>query len=169
MSIFLNFHCSKSFLLVDYLILHAILLFNLEIIELFLLVVLLFDYLGLFALFSARLEDCFLHLALLILSLPIKIVVVVSNHALVLVLHLIVINFLDKMRTQVKLCTELSLITAYLLNTIFISLLQSQDLIRALLCIVNFLPCFLLFLLKKCDTVRKKLSISLNTMAKYVR
>ena len=73
------------------------------------------------------------------------------------------------MSTQVKTCTNLCLITAYLLNTIFISLLKSQDLICALLCIVNFLPCFLLFLLKKCDTVSEKLSISLNTMVKYVR
>ena len=94
MSIFLNFHSGKSFLLVDYLILHTVLLFNLEIIELFLLFVLLFDYLSLFALFTARLEDCLLDLAFLILSLPVEVVVVVCNHALVLVLHLVVINFL---------------------------------------------------------------------------
>ena len=94
MSIFLNFHSGKPFLLVDYLILHTVLLFNFEIIELFLLVVLLFDYLGLFALLTARLEDCLLHLAFLILSLSVEVVIVVCDHALVLILHLVVIDFL---------------------------------------------------------------------------
>ena len=94
MSIFLNFHGGQSFLLVDYLILHTVLLFNLEIIELFLLIVLLFDYFGLLTLLTARLKDRLLHLALLILSLSVKVVVLASNHALVLVLHLVVINFL---------------------------------------------------------------------------
>ena len=98
MSIFLNFHSCESFLLVDYLILHTVLLFNLEIIELFLLIVLLFDYLGLFAFLTTRLEDSFLHLAFLILSLPVKVVVVIGNHALVLTLDLVVVNFLKYKR-----------------------------------------------------------------------
>ena len=58
---------------------------------------------------------------------------------------------------------------SYLLNTILVSLLQSQDLICALFGIVDFLPCFLLFLLKKGDTVSEKLSIPLNAMTICVR
>ena len=100
MSIFLNFHSGKTFLLVDYLILHTVLLFNLKVIELFLLVVLLFDYLCLFALLAARLEDRLLHLSLLILSLSVEVVVVASLHALVLVLHLVVINFLKYIKAH---------------------------------------------------------------------
>ena len=56
--------------------------------------------------------------------------------------------------------------TAYLLNTIFISLLEGQNFIRAFLSIVDFLPCFLLFLLKQGDTVGQKLSIPLNATEK---
>ena len=94
LAILFNLHRSKSLLLVHYLILHTVLLFHLEIIELFLLIVLLFDYLGLFALLAARLEDRLLDLALLILALPVQVVVVIGDHALILILDLVVIYFL---------------------------------------------------------------------------
>jgi len=51
----------------------------------------------------------------------------------------------------------------YLLNAVLVTLLQRQDLIRSLLCVVNLLPGLLLFLLKKGDTICEQLGISLNT------
>ena len=55
-------------------------------------------------------------------------------------------------------------ITTYLLYTVLVALFECQNLIGTLLCIIDLLPCFLLFLLKKGDTVGQKLSISLNAI-----
>ena len=66
----------------------------LEAIEFLLLLVLLLDDLGLFGLLTPRLENSFLHLAFLVSTLLVEAVVVVRIHPLLLVLHLIVVDFL---------------------------------------------------------------------------
>jgi len=76
------------------LILHAVLLLNLEVIELLLLFVLLLDYLGLLSLFPSGLEDGFLNFSLFILTLLVDRVIVLGNHPLVFISVLIVIDFL---------------------------------------------------------------------------
>ena len=64
--------------------------------ELLFLFVLVLDYLGLLGLFALRLEDGFLNLTLLVGTLLIHRVVVLGNHALLLILHLVVVDFLHK-------------------------------------------------------------------------
>lgn len=83
------------------LVLHAVLLLDFKVLELFLLIVLLLDNLGLFGLFSLRLEDRLLHLPLLILSLLIHGVVVLGHDTLVLILNLVFKDFLTQ-KTEVK-------------------------------------------------------------------
>ena len=95
LAVLFNLHGSQPFLLVHNLILHAILLFDPEVLELLFLLVLLLDNLGLLGLFTLGLEYGFLHLPLLILSLLVHRVVVLGHHALVLVLNLIVVKFLS--------------------------------------------------------------------------
>lgn len=95
LAILLDLHGSEALLLIDDLILHAVLLLDLKMLELLFLVVLLLDDLGLLGLFALRLEDGLLHLALLVLPLPVDRVVVLSDHPLVLVLHLVVVDFLQ--------------------------------------------------------------------------
>jgi hypothetical protein len=51
----------------------------------------------------------------------------------------------------------------YLLNTVLIALLQRQDLVCALLCVIDLLPGLLLFLLEKGDTVSQQLGVPLDT------
>ena len=96
LSILLDLHGSQTLLLVDDLILHAVFLLDLKVLELLFLFVLLLDDLGLLGLFTLRLEDGLLDLALLLLALPVDRVVVLRNHPLVLVLNLVVVNFLQK-------------------------------------------------------------------------
>ena len=55
---------------------------------------------------------------------------------------------------------------AYLLDSLFIALLKSQDLTSSLLGVVDLLPRLHLLLLQKGDTVGKELSISLDTSTK---
>ncbi len=62
--------------------------------ELLFLFVLVLDYLGLLGLFPLGLEDGLLHLALLIGTLLVNCVVVLSHHSLLLILHLVVVDFL---------------------------------------------------------------------------
>ena len=50
----------------------------------------------------------------------------------------------------------------YLLDAVLIALLQRQDLIRALLCVIDLLPSLLLLLLEKGDTVGKQLGVPLD-------
>lgn len=69
LAVFFDLHRSKPLLLVNDLILHAVLLFNLKVLELLFLFVLLFDYLGLLGFLALGLEDGLLDLALLVLSL----------------------------------------------------------------------------------------------------
>ena len=51
----------------------------------------------------------------------------------------------------------------YLLNTVLVALLQSQDLVCALLGIIDLLPCLLLLLLKQGDSIRQELGVPLDT------
>ena len=53
---------------------------------------------------------------------------------------------------------------AYLLNTVFVSLLKREDLISALLGIVNLFPSLILLLLKQGDSICQKLSVTLNAI-----
>ena len=74
-----------------------------------------------------------MNLSLFICTLLLNREIALGDHALILILHLIVINFL--------------------LDTVFVSLLQSEDLICTLLSIVDFLPCLILLLLKQGDAI----------------
>ena len=96
LTILLDLHCSHSLLLIHDLILHAVFLLDLEVLELLFLLILLLDYLGLLSLFPLRLEDGLLNFPLFISSLLVDRVVVLSDHALVLVSHLVVVNFLQE-------------------------------------------------------------------------
>ena len=78
------------------------------------------------------------------------------------------------MQTQVRkvieqICHNVSSVISYLLNTIFVPLLQRQDLISALLRVVDFLPCFLLLLLEEGDAVREQLRVPLNATTAAVK
>ena len=68
--------------------------------ELLFLFILVLDYLGLLGLFPFGLEDCLLHFAFLVCALLIDRVVVLGNHALMLVLHLVVVDFLRSKQKQ---------------------------------------------------------------------
>ena len=133
LAILFNLHRCQALLLVHDLILHTILLLDFKALELLLLLVLLLDNLGLFGFFASRLENGLLNLSLFICTLLLNREIALGDHALILILHLIVINFL--------------------LDTVFVSLLQSEDLICTLLSIVDFLPCLILLLLKQGDTI----------------
>ena len=141
-AILFKLHCCQALLLVHDLILHAIFLLDFKALELLLLLVLLLDNLGLFGFFASRLENRLLNLSLFICTLLLNREIALCDHALILILHLIVINFL--------------------LDSVFVSLLQSEDLICTLLSIVNFLPCLILLLLKQGDTIGQELGITLN-------
>ena len=169
LSVLFDFHCSHALLLVHDLILHAVFLLDLEVLELFLLFVLLLDDLGLFGLFALRLEDGLLDLSLLVLSLLIDGVVVLGDHSLVLVLDLVVVDFLINNNTttvsQSSNCSiDSSLKSTYLLDAVFIALLERQDLICALLRVIDLLPCLLLFLLKQGNTIGEQLGIPLDAI-----
>ena len=56
---------------------------------------------------------------------------------------------------------------AYLLNSVFVSLLKREDLIRAFLGIVNFLPSLIFFLLKQSDSIGQQLGVTLNAINKF--
>ena len=94
LAIFFNLHRSQTLLLVHNLILHAILLLDLEALELLFLLVLLLDDLRLLGLFSSGLENGLLHFAFLICTLLLDREVVLGYHALAFVLHLVVVDFL---------------------------------------------------------------------------
>ena len=94
LTVFFDFHRGQAFLLVYDLILHAIFLLVLKAIEFLLLFVLLLHDLRLLALLASRLEDSLLYLALFVSALLIQGVVVVGVHALMLILHLVVVDFL---------------------------------------------------------------------------
>lgn len=53
---------------------------------------------------------------------------------------------------------------AYLLNSILVSLFKRENLIRALLGIIDFLPSLVLFLLKQGDSICQKLGVTLNAI-----
>lgn len=103
LAVFFNLHRSKPLLLIYDLILHAILLLNLKVLELLFLFVLLFDYLGLFGFFALGLEDSLLHLPLLILSLLVDGEVALCDHLLILVCHLVLVDFLQQQKHLVGL------------------------------------------------------------------
>lgn len=52
----------------------------------------------------------------------------------------------------------------YLLNSILVSLFKRENLIRALLGIIDFLPSLVLFLLKQGDSICQKLGVTLNAI-----
>ena len=147
-TIFLDFHRSQPFLLVYNLILQAILLLYLEVLELLLLFILLLNDFCLLCLFSLGLKDGFLDFSLLILTLLSVGVVVLSGHSLVFVCHLILKNFLNKKKATLRRA-----LLTYLLNAIFITFLQRQNLISSLLSVINLLPSLLFFLLQKSDAI----------------
>ena len=142
LAILLDLHRCQALLLVHDLILHAILLLDFKALELLLLLVLLLDNLGLFGFLASRLENGLLNLSLFIRTLLLNREIVLGDHSLVLILHLIVINFL--------------------LDSVFVSLLKSEDLICTLLSIVNFLPRLILLLLQQGDAIGQELSVTLN-------
>ena len=92
----LDLHGSEAFLLIDDLILHSVLLLDLEELVSLLLVILTSNYLRLLRLFSLRQEYGFLNLLLLILSLLVQSVVVLRLHDSALLLDAIVIDFLKR-------------------------------------------------------------------------
>ena len=92
----LNLHGGEAFLLIDDLVLHPVLLLDLEELVSLLLVVLASNYLGLFRFFSLRQEDGFLNLLLLFLSLLVQSIVVLRLHDGALFLDSIVIDFLKR-------------------------------------------------------------------------
>lgn len=96
LAVLFDFHRSQPLLLIHDLVLHAVLLLYFKVLELLFLFVLLFDYLGLLGLLALRLEDRFLHLALLFLALFVDREVRLSDHPLVLVGHLVVVDFLHR-------------------------------------------------------------------------
>lgn len=89
-----NLEQSEPFLLIDDLILHAILLFHPSVHVSLFLVVLIPNDLGLLRLLLLREEDGLLHLALLILALPVQHVVLLRHMALPFVHCLVVVDFL---------------------------------------------------------------------------
>jgi len=94
LALLLNLHLSQAFLLVNDLVLHAVLLLNLEIHVSLLLVVLAANDLGLLGLLLLREEDSFLHLPLLILTLLVEHVVLLREVSLAFVLLLVIVDFL---------------------------------------------------------------------------
>lgn len=132
----------------------------LEAIKLLLLLVLLLYNLGLFGFFTPGLENSLLHLAFLISTLLVEAIVVVSIHSLLLVLHLVVVDFLHE--TDKRMLTK-AIERTYLLDAIFIALFEGQNLVGTLLRIVDFFPSLLLLLLEQGNTIGQKLGIPLNT------
>lgn len=100
LAVIFNFHLSQPFLLVDNLVLHAVLLLDLEIQMALLLVVLTANNLGLFRLLLFGQENGLLHLAFLILALLVQHVVLLRQVALSFVLDLIIVDFLKKVSYQ---------------------------------------------------------------------
>ena len=96
LAIFFNLHRSQSLLLVHNLILHAILLLHLEALELLFLLVLLLNHLGLLGFLAPGLEDGLLHFSLFVGSLLLDREILLGDHALIFILHLIVVDFLSK-------------------------------------------------------------------------
>ena len=117
LSVFFDLHGGQALLLIGDLVLHAILLLDLEMLELLFLFILLLDYLGLLGLLPLRLEDSLLNLALLVSSLLVQRVIVLGHHALVLVLHLVVIDFLHTIRGSVRV-TAVEKLTFYILSSL---------------------------------------------------
>ena len=100
LAVLFNLHRGQTLLLVYDLILHAVFLFDLEALELLFLLVLLLDYLGLLGFFAPGLEDSLLHLALLISALLVQRIIIVRHHALLIVLHLVVVDFLQQKQNR---------------------------------------------------------------------
>ena len=162
LTVFFDFHGGQAFLLIYNLILHAIFLFNFEVIKLLLLLVLLLDNLWLFCFFTSWLKDSFLDLSLFILSLSVQSIIVWSYKPLILILDLIVINFLKITNKSISITDRkkaikfpLHRLITYLLDTIFVTFLKSENLISAFLCIIDLLPSLLLFLFEESDTISK--------------
>ena len=178
LAVLFNLHRRQSFLLIHDLILHAVFLLDLEALELLFLLVLLLDDLGLFGLFAARLENGLLHFAFFVGALFLDREVILGDHALVFVLHLVVVDFLKQVTTKKGkqlvskaggeiwsygackhagvrrcVCVRSWRRLTYLLNTVLVALLKREDLIGAFLGIVNFLPRLILFLLKQGDSI----------------
>ena len=165
LSVLLNLHRSQSLLLIDDLILHAVFLLDLKALELLFLLVLLLDDLRLFGFLSSWLENGLLDFAFLICTLFLDREVALGYHALVFVLHLVVVDFLlNKDDKQLGTWYVMDNLQAYLLNTVFVSLFKREDLISALLGIVNLFPSLILLLLKQGDSICQKLGITLNAI-----
>ena len=95
-------------------------------------------------LFLLRKVDCFLDLLSFLLSFLAHLV------------DLVLVIFLDHLihAKQIQLLLDLHLIL----------LLESHDLTRSLLSLLDLLPCLHLFLLQQGDSVRQQLSVSLNAI-----
>jgi hypothetical protein len=133
------------------LVLHLVVLFGLELNLLAALLELLLDGLRLLGFLPLGQENGLLDLALLVLPLFLKDVVALAAHLLALDVHLQVHNFLGLSTTR-----------TYLLDLVFVSLLQVLDLARALLCLLDLLPSLHLLLLEESDTVGEQLCITLD-------
>lgn len=76
------------------------------------------------------------------------------SHPLILILHLVVVYFLNK-RDQDNLALFEGQSFAYLLDAVLISLFKREDLVRAFLSVIDLFPRLLLLLLEQSDTIGK--------------
>ena len=96
LAVVLNLHLSQPFLLIDDLVFHAVLLFDLKIHVPFLLIVLTSNDLRLLSFLLFRQKDSLLHFALLVLTLFVEHVVLLAHIPLPFVLDLIIVDFLHR-------------------------------------------------------------------------
>ena len=91
-------YVGNMFLLLDDLVLHAVLLFNLELHVSLLLIILLLDHLALFCFLTLAHENSLLYFLLFVTTISLHLIVLLGSHFLALVLDLIIIDFLQQDR-----------------------------------------------------------------------
>jgi len=96
LTVVLNLHLGQTFLLINDLVLHTVLLFDLKIHVALLLIVLAANYLRLLSFLLFGQEDSLLHFALLVLALFVEHVILLAYITLPFVLDLIIIDFLHR-------------------------------------------------------------------------
>ena len=101
-SILFNLDIGNMLLLLDYLVFHSIFLLNLELLVSLLGIILLLDHLWLFSFFLLAHVDGILNLSLFFTTILLKLVVLLSSKFLLLIGHLIVVDFLNNNRHTCK-------------------------------------------------------------------
>ena len=155
-----NLHGSQTFLLINNLVLHPVFLLNFEVLVALFLIVLTPNDFRLFGFFSLWQEYGFLDLFLFILTLLVECVVILRLQSRVLILHLVVIDFLKCITALDPYNCHLT----YLLNPVFVTLLQSKNLTCSLLGVIDLFPCLHLFLLEQSNTIGEELCVPLNAI-----